>query len=112
MGCGSSSKTSPEEDEGLQDIEMSRSCTDCLWIPIFGMFWIGMLAIAIVGFSMGKPNKLIYAVRFSFEILSRSDGLQGVFSVAVLLSYALLIFSWMFFLFFGMLVSFCFRVHF
>ena len=61
MGCGGS-KTSPEEDEGMQDIEMKRGCTDFLWIPIFAAFWIGMIAVAMIGFNMGKPNKLIYAV--------------------------------------------------
>ena len=63
MGC-SNSKTSPEEDSGMQDIETTRGCTDIIWIPIFAVFWIGMVTIAIIGFNMGKPNKLIYAVSF------------------------------------------------
>ena len=52
----------------MPDIEMDRGCTDCLWLPIFGIFWVGMVVIAIIGFSMGKPNKLIYAVSNCFAI--------------------------------------------
>ena len=53
----------------MQDIEMKRGCTDCLWIPLFLGFWIGMIAIAIIGFNMGKPNKLIYAVSTDISLI-------------------------------------------
>ena len=63
--CGGS-KTGPEvEDEasGMDDISTNdRKCTDCLWVFLFAAFWVGMVVVAIIGFTMGKPNKLIYAV--------------------------------------------------
>ncbi len=45
----------------MSDIEVERSCTDCIWLPLFGLFWFGMIVVAVIGFTMGHPNKLIYA---------------------------------------------------
>lgn len=37
-----------------------RRCHDCLCTLIFLMFWVGMIGIAMVGFSKGKPERLLY----------------------------------------------------
>ena len=55
-----------EGDESMDDIEKDRKCTDVLWVGVFAMFWVGMVVVAIIGFTMGKPNKLIYAVSQAF----------------------------------------------
>ena len=56
-----------EGDESMDDIEKDRKCTDVLWVGVFAMFWVGMVVVAIIGFTMGKPNKLIYAVSVGGE---------------------------------------------
>ena len=90
MGC-SNSKTSPEEDSGMQDIETTRGCTDIIWIPIFAVFWIGMVAIAIIGFNMGKPNKLIYAVSFYINHNKNTTHNKKQAILAVISSYLYII---------------------
>ena len=49
-------------DSGMDDIAKNRKCTDVFWIGFFSLFWVGMIVVAVIGFTMGKPNKLIYAV--------------------------------------------------
>ena len=71
MGC-SNSKTSPEEDSGMQDIETTRGCTDIIWIPIFAVFWIGMVTIAIIGFNMDRwLKKEAIKKSINYKYLSR-----------------------------------------
>jgi hypothetical protein len=71
-----------EGDESMDDIEKDRKCTDVLWVGVFAMFWVGMVVVAIIGFTMGKPNKLIYAVSVGGEKQKWHRGRRwGVFLV-------------------------------
>ena len=36
---------SEKSDEGMDDIEKDRKCTDVLWVGLFGLFWVGMIAV-------------------------------------------------------------------
>ena len=39
----------------------SRKCRDCLFCIIFIIFFIGCLIIALIGFVLGKPKKILYS---------------------------------------------------
>jgi hypothetical protein len=60
--CGSNQSKIEPVEEGMNDIAVNRGCTDCIWLPVFGAFWIGMIIVGVIGFTMGYPEKLIYAV--------------------------------------------------
>jgi choline transporter-like protein 2/4/5 len=42
----------------------NRKCRDCLWIGIFGAFWVGMLIVAMVGVGKGDPARLFYGIDY------------------------------------------------
>jgi choline transporter-like protein 2/4/5 len=54
--CGG--KTAPE---GFQRIAQDRKCTDIGCLLFFIVFWVTMVAVAIVGIQTGEPQKLLYA---------------------------------------------------
>ena len=39
----------------------SRKCRDCICFIIFIIFFIGCIIIALLGFIMGKPEKILYS---------------------------------------------------
>jgi choline transporter-like protein 2/4/5 len=41
--------------------DVDHKCTDIIWIPIFLIFWFGMLGIMGFAVTKGDPNTLIYA---------------------------------------------------
>ncbi|KAG3113456.1 hypothetical protein PI124_g7606 [Phytophthora idaei] len=63
MGC-----CSTKEQVGVQDgapsqgvaPASSRKCRDVLCALFFAVFWVGMIAIAAVGFMHGEPKRLLY----------------------------------------------------
>ncbi|KAG1693828.1 hypothetical protein DVH05_022930 [Phytophthora capsici] len=63
MGCCSSSEQVGIKDgaplEGVAPAT-SRKCRDVLCVLFFAVFWVGMLAIAAVGFMHGEPKRLLY----------------------------------------------------
>ena len=55
-------KPSGGADEGRFDAnDVDRKCTDIIWLPIFIIFWFGMLGIMGFAMTKGDPNQLIYA---------------------------------------------------
>ncbi|KAK1933985.1 Choline transporter-like protein 2 [Phytophthora citrophthora] len=63
MGCCSSSEQVGIKNgaplEGVAPAT-SRKCRDVLCVIFFAVFWVGMLAIAVVGFMHGEPKRLLY----------------------------------------------------
>jgi len=44
--------------------KVNRKCHDVLFLVLFAVFWIGMLAIAGAGLANGDPERLIYATDY------------------------------------------------
>ncbi|KAG7383813.1 hypothetical protein PHYPSEUDO_003296 [Phytophthora pseudosyringae] len=63
MGCCSSTEQVGVKDgasaQGVAPAS-SRKCRDVLCALFFAAFWVGMLAIAAVGFMHGEPKRLLY----------------------------------------------------
>ncbi|KAL9655755.1 hypothetical protein ABK040_004983 [Willaertia magna] len=55
-------------------INRKRGCTDILCIPIFLLFWIGMLVIAAFGFWSGNPAALIEPIDFAGNMCGYAQG--------------------------------------
>ena len=52
-------------------IEHDRKCTDTFWLVLFVAFWLGMLAIAAVGWKEGDPYRLLYGTDHNGQICGR-----------------------------------------
>ncbi|KAE9009355.1 hypothetical protein PR003_g15784 [Phytophthora rubi] len=63
MGCCSNTEQVGVKDGvALQGVAPanSRKCRDVLCVLVFAVFWVGMVAIAIVGFMHGEPKRLLF----------------------------------------------------
>uniref|UniRef100_H3GJB7 Choline transporter-like protein n=1 Tax=Phytophthora ramorum TaxID=164328 RepID=H3GJB7_PHYRM len=63
MGCCSNKQQVGVKDEAASQgvaPASSRKCRDVLCVLFFAVFWVGMIAIAAVGFMHGEPKRLLY----------------------------------------------------
>ncbi|CAK9091013.1 Choline transporter-like protein 2 (Solute carrier family 44 member 2) [Durusdinium trenchii] len=49
-----------------------RKCTDCAFAVLFVVFWVGMVVVAVVGFSTGDAHRLIFATDWEGHICTRA----------------------------------------
>jgi hypothetical protein len=55
----------------------SRKCTDVLCLLFFGCFWFGMVYIVAVGFTMGDPDRLIFALDYKFDQCNKDNSAEA-----------------------------------
>ena len=60
MGCRCCKCCKGEEEEGMKDINRSRSCTDVLCLVILLVFIASLVILAIVGAVSGNAESLFY----------------------------------------------------
>ena len=49
-------------------LEKERSCTDFLFLIIYILFWLLMIAVGIIGFVTGDPARLSYGYDFNGNV--------------------------------------------
>ena len=74
-GCCHTKKPWPENPNAPWS---KGKCKDVYCVGIFGLFWVGMIAIAIVGFTMGSYHRVIYSTDFQGQSCGTTDGGDGV----------------------------------
>jgi choline transporter-like protein 2/4/5 len=70
-GCCCCCKTPDGKDEKAFHPEVAtleRKCTDILFLLLFFIFWCGMIAVAVVGFTYGNPYSLVYASDYEGQV--------------------------------------------
>ncbi|RHY10575.1 hypothetical protein DYB36_001753 [Aphanomyces astaci] len=55
----------------------NRKCTDILCTLLFVVFWAGMIAISVVAFTRGKPERLAYGMDFKGRVCGTSGTTPG-----------------------------------
>ena len=65
MVCCTGKEAVMTDEEGGVCPSTSRKCRDVLCIVLFGVFWAGMLVVAILGFKSGDPYRLLYATDYN-----------------------------------------------
>jgi choline transporter-like protein 2/4/5 len=63
MGC--CGKKDVEEEVGFT---LERKCTDCFFLLLFLVFWIGMGVVAYLGVIHGQPAKLLYGTDYKDRV--------------------------------------------
>lgn len=66
--CCKSSDVDPDDKAFAPEVTGDRKCTDCFFLIVFGVFWVGMLVVAIVGMQHGNPTKLFYATDYEGNV--------------------------------------------
>ena len=64
------------QGKGPKDLE-ERKCTDCLCLLFFGAFWVGMLTLTTVVFTLGDANKIFYGVDYLGNTCGNSANTTG-----------------------------------
>jgi choline transporter-like protein 2/4/5 len=59
-----------EEPSTKNPMQDGRKCRDCLWIGIFGAFWVGMIIVAVIGIGKGDPARLFYGIDYNGDACS------------------------------------------
>jgi len=72
--CGKSEADGEAKEETMEDVmEKNRRCTDVLFLLLFVAFWIGMLAVGVIGFASGDPRVLIYGTDYQGDLCDKGD---------------------------------------
>jgi choline transporter-like protein 2/4/5 len=74
-GCCHTKKPWPENPNAPWN---KGKCKDVYCIGIFGLFWVGMIAIAVAAFTMGSYHRVIYAMDFNGQSCGTTKGGDGV----------------------------------
>ncbi len=64
--------TSPCQ-QGDFELKQERGCTDLLFLIIYILFWLLMIAIGIIGFVYGNPARLTYGYDFNGNVCGQGS---------------------------------------
>ena len=60
--CGSANEAYPLDKDAKWH---KGKCTDVFCIILFALFWVGMLAVCVLGFTLGNTSRILYANDFN-----------------------------------------------